>query len=80
MSGNQAIWLFTGAATLFLVGTDVFIMSPLLPAISAEFGVTPAAAGWLVTVMAVMYACGSPWPGHYLTGFRKGAAMYWWQD
>ncbi|MCM3623808.1 MFS transporter [Brevibacillus borstelensis] len=63
MSGNQAIWLFTGAATLFLVGTDVFIMSPLLPAISAEFGVTPAAAGWLVTVMAVMYACGSPWAG-----------------
>lgn len=52
MSGNQAIWLFTGAATLFLVGTDVFIMSPLLPAISAEFDVTPAAAGWLVTVMA----------------------------
>ncbi|MEJ8548305.1 MFS transporter [Brevibacillus borstelensis] len=63
MSGNPGIWLFTGAATLFLVGTDVFIVSPLLPAISAEFKATPAAAGWLVTVMAVMYACGSPWAG-----------------
>lgn len=70
MAGSSpAAWLITGAFTLFIVGTDVFVISPLLPAIAAEFAVTPAVAGWLVTVMSIMYACGSPLMGAWFDRF-----------
>lgn len=71
--GNQDDWrvrprrpasatfrLAIGWLTLFLVGTDLFIVSPLLPTIARHFVVPPSTAGWAVTVFALAYAIGSP--------------------
>jgi predicted MFS family arabinose efflux permease len=50
--------------TLFVIGTDLFVPSPLLPAISAEFGVDIAACGWVVSAFSLAYMVGAPLMGH----------------
>src|SRR6478752_8393399 len=46
--------------TLFVIGTDLFIVSPLLPLIAREYGVPGPAAGLSVTVFAVAYMVAAP--------------------
>ncbi|SEM75271.1 Predicted arabinose efflux permease, MFS family [Mesobacillus persicus] len=55
--------LSVGCITLFLMGTDLFVVSPLLPFISKAYHVNPAMAGWMVTVFAVTYAFSAPFFG-----------------
>jgi predicted MFS family arabinose efflux permease len=50
----------SGWVTLFLVGTDLFVMSPLLPPITSEFGVPATDGGWAVTTFAAAYLVGGP--------------------
>ena len=50
--------------TMFVVGSDLFVVSPLLPLISADYAVQPAAAGLSVTVFAVTYMLSAPALGH----------------
>lgn len=50
-------WLALGA---FCIGTETFMIAPLLPAMAADLGVSIAAAGQLVTVYALTYAISSP--------------------
>lgn len=52
--------LFVGWITLFLVGTDLFVVSPLLPFISEAYNTSSANTGWMVTVFAVTYAFSAP--------------------
>ncbi|GAA2139051.1 MFS transporter [Glycomyces algeriensis] len=47
-------------AAAFAVGTDAFVITGLLPAISADLEVTTAAAGQLITVYALTYALAAP--------------------
>src|SRR4051812_32954356 len=49
-----------GWLTLFLIGTDLFVMSPLLPSITREFGVPATDGGWAVTTFAAAYLVGGP--------------------
>ncbi|MEU6707867.1 MFS transporter [Streptomyces wuyuanensis] len=49
--------------TQFLVGTDLFVVAPLLPHIAASFGVSPAGAGLLVTAFSIAYVVASPVAG-----------------
>ncbi|MPL65284.1 Purine efflux pump PbuE [bioreactor metagenome] len=60
ISLKEAIYLLTGWFTLFIIGTDLFVISPLLPFIAQEYEITPAVAGWLVTVFSLMYAISAP--------------------
>nr|WP_281183384.1 MFS transporter [Staphylococcus schleiferi] len=46
--------------TLFLVGTDLFVVSPLLPNMLREFNISAQQASWIVTSFAVMYAVMAP--------------------
>ena len=46
--------------TLFLMGTDLFVVSPLLPFISEAYYVSPETTGWMITVFAVTYAFSAP--------------------
>ena len=46
--------------TLFVVGTDLFVVSPLLPSIAGQFGLTHGAAGISVTVFAIVYMLSAP--------------------
>lgn len=49
--------LATGA---FAVGTSAYVVAGVLPAVSAELGVSVAAAGQLTTAFALAYALGAP--------------------
>jgi len=49
--------------TLFLMGADLFVVSPLLPIISEAYKVSSATAGWMVTVFAITYAFTAPFFG-----------------
>ncbi|MFP5110600.1 MFS transporter [Neobacillus sp. C211] len=55
--------LGVGWITLFLMGTDLFVVTPLLPFISEAYSVSSAMTGWMVTVFAVTYAIAAPFFG-----------------
>jgi predicted MFS family arabinose efflux permease len=43
-------------ATLFVIGTDTFLVAPLLPTLSHRFGSSLAVSGWMVSAYALGYA------------------------
>ncbi|MFC3577548.1 MFS transporter [Streptomyces yaanensis] len=49
--------------TQFLVGTDLFVVAPLLPHIAASFAVSAADTGLLVTAFSIAYVVASPFAG-----------------
>ncbi|MEU1012350.1 MFS transporter [Streptomyces sp. NPDC005890] len=49
--------------TQFLVGTDLFVVAPLLPHIAASFAVSVAGTGLLVTAFSIAYVVASPFAG-----------------
>lgn len=49
-----------GWFALLLIGTDLFVISPLLPDITEELGVSTSAGGMTVTVFALAYLVGGP--------------------
>lgn len=57
---KETIYLLTGWFTLFIIGTDLFVISPLLPFIAKEFEISSAVAGWIVTVFSLTYAITAP--------------------
>jgi DHA1 family purine base/nucleoside efflux pump-like MFS transporter len=57
------IRLLVGWVTLFIIGTDLFVVSPLLPLIAKNYHVTSAEVGWMVTTFSVAYVVGAPWLG-----------------
>lgn len=56
--------------TLLAIGTDLFVVSPLLPSIARQYEVSPGAAGASVTAFSVAYLIGAPVIG--LLGDRYG--------
>src|SRR5580704_11971755 len=56
--------LTVGWLTMFVVGTDLFVVSPLLPMIAADYRVSPAVAGLCVTVFSLTYMVSAPLFGH----------------
>src|SRR5258708_36882190 len=59
LAGLVAGWL-----TMFVIGTDLFVVSRLLPMIAADYHVSPAVAGLSVTVFALTYMISAPLFGH----------------
>ena len=58
------IKLAIGWLTMFLVGTDLFVCSPLLPLLAADYRISPAWAGSCVTTFSLSYMVAAPWLGH----------------
>jgi predicted MFS family arabinose efflux permease len=56
--------LATGWLTMFLIGTDLFVVSPLLPLIAADYRISPALAGLGVAMFALGYMISAPLLGH----------------
>ena len=62
----NAIWrrppvgLMIGWLTMFVIGTDLFVVSPLLPLIAADYDVSPATAGLAVTLFSLVYMASAP--------------------
>lgn len=63
MKGQGRVSLSIGWITLFLMGTDLFVVSPLLPFISQAYKISSATVGWMVTVFAITYAFSAPFFG-----------------
>ncbi|RJO78010.1 MFS transporter [Nocardia panacis] len=57
-SATIRTWLL--ALGMFAIGTDLFIVSGLLPALGHDLGLSMSAAGQTVTVFAITYAVASP--------------------
>jgi predicted MFS family arabinose efflux permease len=64
MASGSRIGLAVAWITLFVVGTDLFVVSPLLPMIAADYGLSPARAGAAVTIFCVVYMVIAPVLGH----------------
>lgn len=63
-SKRPAASLAVGWVTMFVIGTDLFVISPLLPMIATEYRISPALAGLSVTVFSLTYMIGAPFFGH----------------
>src|SRR5205085_2231944 len=59
LAGLVAGWL-----TMFVIGTDLFVVSPLLPMIAADYHVSPTVAGLCVSGFALAYMVSAPLFGH----------------
>jgi predicted MFS family arabinose efflux permease len=64
------------ALLLFVVGSDLNIVAPLLPGIRTTFGVSLAAAGLLVTLFAAGYTLASPFIGGLTDRLGRGSVLY----
>jgi predicted MFS family arabinose efflux permease len=62
-SSLARVRILAGFATLFIIGTDLFVVSPLLPTIAARFHVDAAHAGWMMTGFSLMYMLAAPFLG-----------------
>ena len=49
--------------TLLVIGTDLFVVSPLLPAIAQHYRVVPGVAGSAVTLFSLAYMLSAPGMG-----------------
>jgi MFS transporter, DHA1 family, putative efflux transporter len=56
--------LAIGWLTMFVIGTDLFVISPLLPLIAADYQTSPALAGLGVALFALTYMISAPLLGH----------------
>ncbi|MFI6006515.1 MFS transporter [Streptomyces sp. NPDC051366] len=63
--------------TQFLVGTDLFVVAPLLPAIAASLDVSPASTGLVITVFSIAYVVASPFAG-WLSDRKDRATILVW--
>src|SRR4051794_31915618 len=59
-SGRGGVPLLTAFLSLLVVGTDLFVVSPLLPAIADDYGVSAGAAGASVTAFSLAYMLAAP--------------------
>jgi predicted MFS family arabinose efflux permease len=50
--------------TMFLVGTELFVFSPLLPMLAADYHISPAMAGLSVTLFSLTYMASAPLFGY----------------
>jgi MFS transporter, DHA1 family, putative efflux transporter len=61
---RMPVALATAWVTLFVIGTDLFVVSPLLPLIARDYRVSSALAGLSVTAFALAYMLSAPLFGH----------------
>jgi predicted MFS family arabinose efflux permease len=64
ISNIPVVRLVIGWLTMFVIGTDLFVVSPLLPLIAADYRISPSLAGLGVALFAVTYMISAPLLGH----------------
>jgi predicted MFS family arabinose efflux permease len=68
---SSALRLGCAWLTLFVIGTDLFVVSPLLPSVAADLDVAPAQSGWCVTVFSLTYMVMAPALGRAADAFGR---------
>jgi predicted MFS family arabinose efflux permease len=61
--------------TLFVIGSDLFVVSPLLPLVAADFAIPPASAGLSVTIFTVTYMLSAPFLGRLADSIGRGRVL-----
>ncbi|HEX9461823.1 MAG TPA: MFS transporter [Alphaproteobacteria bacterium] len=69
--------LAIGWLTLFVMGTDLFVISPLLPGVAGDFAISPARAGLSVTVFSITYMASAPLFGRLADHFGRKRLLIW---
>jgi DHA1 family purine base/nucleoside efflux pump-like MFS transporter len=64
ISNGPVARLAIGWLTMFVIGTDLFVVSPLLPLIAADYRISPSLAGLGVALFALTYMVTAPVLGH----------------
>ncbi|GMX61416.1 MFS transporter [Paenibacillus elgii] len=70
---NRVIVLFF--CIMFIIGTDTFIASPLLPTLREAFGVSVERSGWIVSAYALGYALFALVAGPLSDGWNRKKVM-----
>lgn len=68
-------WLAVAFITAFAVGTDLFVIAPLLPAMARHFGLEPARLSFVVSLFSLAYALASPLFGRWSRGIGLARLM-----
>ncbi|MFT8458265.1 MAG: MFS transporter [Liquorilactobacillus ghanensis] len=63
--------------TMFLIGTDTFLISPLLPTLSNLYGISTSVSGWMVSAYAIGYAVCALFSGPISDGRDRKKVMIW---
>lgn len=63
--------------TMFLIGTDTFLISPLLPTLSQLYGIQTSISGWMVSAYAIGYAAFALVSGPISDGLDRKKVMLW---
>ena len=65
-----------GFAVMFLIGSDTFVVAPLLPSLAKTYDVSTTQSGWLVSIYAIGYAL----TGQSRTEVTAGSSLRlgWW--
>jgi predicted MFS family arabinose efflux permease len=71
MQINAPARLAVAWLTMFLVGTELFVFSPLLPVLAADYHIAPALAGLSVTMFSLAYMVSAPLFGYYSDRFGR---------
>jgi predicted MFS family arabinose efflux permease len=77
MATSPMAGLAVGWLTMFIVGTDLFVVSPLLPMIAADYRISPALVGLSVTVFSLAYMVGAPLLGHVADRVGRRRTLIW---
>lgn len=72
---ESSLSLVIAFLTLLVIGTDLFVVSPLLPAIATEYGVSPGTAGTSVTAFSLAYMIGAPLGGRLADRLGRRAIL-----
>ena len=62
---------------MFLIGTDTFLISPLLPTLSNLYGISTSISGWMVSAYAIGYAVCALISGPISDGKDRKKVMIW---
>src|SRR5262252_8550465 len=69
--------LAIGWLTMFVIGSDLFVMSPLLPLIAADYAIPPASVASSVTIFAVSYMLSAPLLGRLADRIGRGRVLHY---
>lgn len=63
--------------TTFVIGSDLFVVSPLLPLIAADYAIEPASAGLSMTIFAIAYMVSAPLLGRLADRIGRERVLYY---
>jgi len=77
MRTNPPARLAVAWLTMFVVGTELFVFSPLLPVLAADYHIAPSLAGLSVTMFSLAYMVSAPLFGYFSDRIGRRRVLIW---